>query len=458
MMKKNFLAVLMACLLAIPAYAEEIPNQVEEGTATKQETQVVVSTLDELQEAVAKANDGDVIELSRTIKMVGESISTDKDITIACSENFEDNAMFDLMGSSVIGLSFKGGKADQIFVVTDFQEQETIIQNCTFDGNSTSEAICVYGAEKENLVKVIDCEFKNCFRSAISARTSTDVVIDRCHIRETYAIDASGAVDSSGKVTLNDCIITGNSSFANAGVRCSGTLIVSGGQIQDNIIRTTDNGAAVDIFCSGIWSITDEKAEDAGYYDATTGEKLSLPVYESNVLAKLIYLKDEDAKKYFSFLSEPDTSESDDNNPPELPQEPTKQPEEEENSANQPEVPPQKPIFPPTGSGEDDNSEQTPEPPKESVDSEGAEDKGNSADEPETPSQPPQGEDVDNSDDNTPQSPEKPMDPSQGDAMDELDNNTDTTSDAPQRPQEPANSASNNMPPTGRQTAPRSPL
>lgn len=288
MTKKLFLTALMLCLLIAPAHAEEIADQaIEDNT---QNSPVVVATLDELQEAIAAADDGDIIEITQTIKIAGEDISTDKDITIVCAECFEDNTMFNAKEGSIVGLSFKGGRAEQIFAVVNDQEQKTIFQNCKFDGENVAVAVNIYGvvdisgSGKKNFVRIIDSEFTNCFRNAISARASTDVVVERCYVHDTYAIDASAAVESSGKVTLNDCIVTGNSSFANAGVLCSGTLIVSGGQIRDNTIRSTDIGVAVDIFCSGTWSIIDEGTEDAGYYDAATGEKLALPIYQNDTL------------------------------------------------------------------------------------------------------------------------------------------------------------------------------
>lgn len=182
-------------------------------------------------------------------------------------------------------------------------------------------------------------------------------------------------MESSSKLTLNDCVIIGNSSYANAGVLCSGTLIVSGGQIRDNTIRSTEIGVAVDIFCSGTWSIIDKGTEDAGYYDAATGEKLSLPIHENDTLARLVYLKDEDAKEYFSFLFEPDTGEGDENNIPELPQEPTQTPEDSErengdgdSSGKQPETPDQ-PLQGEDGDSTDDNTPQLPEQPQEPIDS-----------------------------------------------------------------------------------------
>lgn len=417
-MKRVFWAVLMVCLLIAPARAEEISDQRVEDSM--QNSLVVVATLDELQEAIAAADSGDTIEISQMIKMSGGNISTDKEITIACAENFEGYCMFNVVGASVIGLSFKGGNVGQIFAVTDYQGQETIFRDCVFDGDNVTVAISAFGTATGNSVRIIESEFKNCFRNAISGRPSTDIVIDRCYIHDTYSIDASAAVDSSGKVTLNDCMVTGNSSFANAGVLCTGTLIVSGGQIRDNTIRSTDVGVAVDIYCSGTWSIIDEETEDAGYYNAATGEKLSLPIHESDALARLVYLKDENAKEYFSFLLELDTSEGNENGIPELPQEP---------------------VSPPADDEESDDPEQIPEPPKGPADSEEEKDEGDpSGKQPETPDQPLQGEDGNISDDDKPQSPEQPITPPQD------DNITDTTPDTPQQPQEPVDSPPNYIP------------
>lgn len=395
-MKRAFWTVLVVCLLIAPARAEETPDQPVEDSV--QNSHVVVATLDELQEAIAVANNGDTIEISQMIKMNGGILSTDKEITIACAENFEGYCMFNVVGVSVTGLSFKGGNVGQIFAVTDYQGQETIFRDCVFDGDNVTVAISTFGTAMENSVRITESEFKNCFRNAISGRPSTDIVIDRCYIHDTYAIDASAAVDSLGKVTLNDCMVTGNSSFANAGVLCTGTLIVSGGQIRDNTIRSTDVGVAVDIYCSGTWSIIDEGTEDAGYYEVATGEKLSLPIHESDTLAKLVYLKDEDAKEYFSFLLEPDIGEDDGNNTPEPPQEPTQPPEGEkpdnpdigdQNTPQQPEQPPQ------DGSG-DDPIDTPPQPPEQ-------------------PEKPPQDDTTDNPLDTTPDTPQPPQQPSNGD-------------------------------------------
>lgn len=363
-MKRAFWAVLMVCLLIAPARAEEISDQPVEDSV--QNSHVVVATLDELQEAIAAADSGDTIEISQMIKMSGGSISTDKEITIACAENFEGYCMFNVVGASVIGLSFKGGNVGQIFAVTDYQGQETIFRDCVFDGDNIAVAIRVFGAATENSVRIIDSEFKNCYINAISGRISTNIVIERCYIHDTYAKDASAAVDSSGKVALNDCIVTGNSSFANAGVLCTGTLIVSGGQIRDNTIRSTEVGTAVDIFCSGTWSIIGEGTEGEGYYDVATGKKLSLPIHENDMIAKLVYLKDEDAKEYFSFLLEPDIGD--------------------QNTPQQPEQPPQ------DGNGDD------PETPPQT---------------PEQPEEPPQDDPTDNSTDTTPNTPQLPQKPSE---------------------------------------------
>jgi hypothetical protein len=143
-MKRAFLTALMVCLLIVPARAEEVAYQpVEDNT---QASHVVVATLDELQEAIATADDGDVIEIAQTIKITGEDISTDKDVTIVCAECFEDSTMFNAREGFIAGLSFKGGRAKQIFAVVNDQEEETIFQNCKFDGENEAVAVNIYGA------------------------------------------------------------------------------------------------------------------------------------------------------------------------------------------------------------------------------------------------------------------------------------------------------------------------
>jgi len=351
-MKRVFWAALMVCLLIAPARAEKISDQPVEEYA--QNSHVVVATLDELQEAIAVADNGDTIEISQMIKMSGGNISADKEITIACAENFEGYCMFNVVGTSVTGLSFKGGNVGQIFAVTDYQGQETIFRDCVFDGDNITVAIRVFGTATENSVRIIDSEFKNCYNNAISGRISTNIVIDHCYIHDTYAEDASAAVDSSGKVALNDCIVTGNSSFANAGVLCTGTLIVSGGQIRDNTIRSTEVGTAVDIFCSGMWSIIGEGTEGEGYYDVATGKKLSLPIHENDMIAKLVYLKDEDAKEYFSFLLEPDVGDDPIDPPPQTPEQP-EEPPKDDTTDNPLDTTPETPQPPQKPSNGDDS-------------------------------------------------------------------------------------------------------
>lgn len=166
-MKRIFLIVLMVCLLIAPARAAEAVDQpVEDNT---QNPHVMVATLDELQEAIAAANDGDTIEIAQTIKIAGEDISTDKDITIACAECFEDSTMFRTREGSIVGLSFKGGRAKEIFAVVNGQEEKTIFQNCKFDGENVAVAVNIYGAidisgsGKPNFIRIIDSEFMNCF-------------------------------------------------------------------------------------------------------------------------------------------------------------------------------------------------------------------------------------------------------------------------------------------------------
>ena len=73
-MKRAFLTALMVCLLIAPARAEEVTHQPVGDNI--QASHVVVSTLDELQEAIVAADDGDTIEIAATIRVQNEEIVT----------------------------------------------------------------------------------------------------------------------------------------------------------------------------------------------------------------------------------------------------------------------------------------------------------------------------------------------------------------------------------------------
>lgn len=372
-MKRVFAALLTVCLLmgfVTPAYADEVEDQ-PVAEIEERQNPVVVSTLDELQEAIAAAEDGDTILISDTIYIVETTLSSEKNITIRCSDDFTGKDMLQTYGGSIMGFTFLGEGVSTIIAVADNHRlQETFIQDCTFDGCGVAIGIYVSGA-KPNCVEITDCEFSNCLKSAVSGRANTNIEMNGCYVHDTYREDAGGAVDSADTLTLNGCLITGNNSHANSGVFSSGTLTISDCQIRDNIARSNDR-VAVDIYCNGEWSITDEDDGVGGFYDASTGEKIILPVVGCTNVAKLIYLTDEAARDYFTPISddqkedEPAPAEPQPTPDDEEPETPTPTPEAEEPTNPKPAP---DPIPEPTSQPEtplpDDAYEDTPQPPQE---------------------------------------------------------------------------------------------
>lgn len=306
-MKKLCALLLAVCLtMGIPmsAYALEnddpaLPEEAETVSVSKaEEATVVVGTLEELQAAIDAAEEGDTIALSQTITVNGDTLSTDKGIKITCADNFAESQMMRVYSGTIIGLTIKGTATYSLEIACG-KNSETLIENCTFDGMGTSIAVKVYGAANST-VQIKNCELKNCYGNAVKAMTETNIAMEDCYVHNTIGTDAAGAVQSSGTLALKNCIITQNQAFANAGVMSSGNLSISDCQISGNTITSTDKASAVDIFCSGIWSITDDPHDGAGYYDTASGEKIALPVSECENLARLIYLSDEDAAIYFA--------------------------------------------------------------------------------------------------------------------------------------------------------------
>lgn len=403
-MKRLLSFALIACLMfgtAIPARAAEE----SEGKAVPEEPVeeiVTVSTLEELTTAIEAADDGDTIAVSQKISINGETLSCDKDIAIIRADEFEEGEMFSFTGGTVRGLKFKetlprpeyeGYSAYLMIKVSG--EQETIFENCAFDGGDVSTAVKIYGYPYQCKVQFNNCEFANCYKNAICGNPYSIIEANSCYLHDTYAWDASGTVEGGGTIILNECVITQNTSVANAGVFCTGTLTISNCEIKDNIATNEYDKVAVDIFCNGTWSVTDEAHEGAGFYDVTTGEKIELPITESTSLAKLIYLSDDEAAEFFAPAPNPDdgtdTPGEEDNVPEEGEEDPSEGDDTEDNTDDEPETPPaEEPQAPESGDNitnpdgeqsypdnpsEDDNTdispdeEMPPAPPQESTES-----------------------------------------------------------------------------------------
>ena len=140
-MKKLLSALLMVCLLVVPAYAEEISDQ-QVGDRPQMDC-IVVSTLDELQAAIATANDADSNVVSQTITIKHQELVSEKNITLIRAAGFSNCLLGLYDGSAVSGFTIidDGQKTCSVYAET---HSETIsISNCTFIGGNNNYPVLV---------------------------------------------------------------------------------------------------------------------------------------------------------------------------------------------------------------------------------------------------------------------------------------------------------------------------
>ena len=136
-MKKAILTVLTILMLVIPAYAAEGDAATDQPIQQEQEP-VVVAALDELQDAIDAAEDGDTIALDATIKMLdGDTLVTDKHITLVRHEGLKKTGgrMIEIYGGGIIsGFSFvENGLISSATITTRAEGNgEIVIEDCSF--------------------------------------------------------------------------------------------------------------------------------------------------------------------------------------------------------------------------------------------------------------------------------------------------------------------------------------
>ena len=293
-MKKVILIVLTMLILAIPAFAAE------ENTATDQPIQqeqepVVVATLDELQAAIDTAEEDDVIYLSTEIHIEGETLETDKKLTIV-SGNAENNALLYLDdGAKISGFSFAGDNS-ALIVVNYATNNGVTISNCIFDynGNDYLEFIRICGDLNINKVYIDHCTFSGATGRAITITAYTDVQIDSCNFERNHTNSAGGAISSSGKLQILNSTFTDNSSSA---VNSPDDLLIKNCQFSENFIA--HSGEKNDIFSTGKTTIINDLDDSHDYYNEITGEKIEMPLTDYEGTIQLIRLTEEQAAEYF---------------------------------------------------------------------------------------------------------------------------------------------------------------
>lgn len=418
-MKKLLLSVLLAFVLVIPAYA------VERDDPAAELRPVTVGTLEELQEAIAAAKDGDTIYVSAEIKLRNLTLETQQDITITRADGYAGR-IFRIYDDAVVdGFTFSdNGSAEGGIIIVDTATNQGIrLQNCNFlhEGEKSLQFLRITGGNK---AKISHCIFDGATYQAISIMSNTDVEIETCTLRgNTYSL-TGGAVQTSGKLLIRDSTFTDNAANAGGAVYSSGDLTLENCQFYGNLIKAPKFGK--DVFSMGTLTISDEQQEEAGFYDDVSGEKYVLPLDSFSGTAKLAYLTTEQAAEYFAPPAPPqddsddpdDPGEDDGEDTPETPQEPGDQ--EDGTDTTDDENPSQEPTE--DGTGEEKQQE-----PQD-------QDKDDPADNP---------EDTDNSDDQQDSKSDDPQDtPSEPEETTPEPSNDDSSDDdytPPYRPSRPSN-------------------
>lgn len=369
-MKKMLSLLLVFALvlsMATSAFAAEGTDWGEQPQEQEDQTAPTVSTLEELQAAIAAAKDGDTIAISAEITLDAVTLETNKRIVIIRSDTYPSGTLIRLYnGAKISGFIFEEPTDSTIICVSSW-ETAIEIKNCQFIGNSmnTQSFINAYGGiNYPNQVKIDSCYFDGATKSAIVCTNGLTLTITDSALTNNSSSTPGGAIYSGGTLILNNCIITDNHAVAGGGIYCNGDLTLTNCQFSGNEVENKMYGT--DILSLGTLSITDEQVDGVGYYEESTGEKVTLPLTDYANVAKLIYLTDEQAAEYFapeepdnpgdtegneqnggednSNPDEPDESEPD--NPAETPSEPQDKPDSSDDDYEPPVYRPVRPTKP----------------------------------------------------------------------------------------------------------------
>ena len=363
-MKKMLSLLLVFTLvlsMATSAFAAEGTDCGEQPQDQEDQTAPTVSTLEELQAAIAAAKDGDTIAISEEITLDAVTLETNKRIVIIRSDTYPSGTLIRLYnGAKISGFIFEEPMDSTIICVSSW-ETAIEIKNCQFIGNSmnTQSFINAYGGiNYPNQVRIDSCYFDGATKSAIVCTNGLTLTITDSGFTDNSSLTQGGAIYSSSTLILDNCIFTGNKAVSGGGVYCSGDLTITDCQFSENQIENKTFGT--DILSLGILTMTDDPRDGTGYYEESTGEKIVLPLTDYASTAKLIFLTDEQAAEYFA-PEEPDNPDEEPDTP-ETPSEPPEQPDNGEDG-DAPIEPEESPTTPEGPQDKPDSSDDDYEPP-----------------------------------------------------------------------------------------------
>lgn len=324
---KKMLSLLLVFALVLSASTSAMAADDTEGGEQPQEsenqTTVTVGTLDELETAIAAAEDGDSIAISKCIKLKNVSLITDKDVTLVPSDNSVGVLIEMSKGSQLSGFTlFTNACA---VLISNYEGGEVTIANCVFVGNENyyNFLVNITGGT----VQISDSDFQYGKDIALNISASCAVTVERCSFIGNATIMQGAGIHNMGECYVEDSSFTNNTAGVGGGIYNSGTMKIIGCTYSGN--KSTDT-IGQDIVSEGTLSINDNPQDGAGYYEESTGEKVSLPLADCANTAKLIYLTDEQAAKYFAPVQdEPEEEPIPDDEPPiETPTTPSEPPQD----------------------------------------------------------------------------------------------------------------------------------
>lgn len=310
---------------SLTAYATE--ELVTDETPTPEQTvepaPVEVTSLEELLSAIEAAEDGDTIYIAKKIWINGETLITDKEITLKPSDS---------LTSEMIYVTQQGGKIQGFYFSENEKQRNTIsiasgnnaenvllIKDCIFDGNSVHSGsfLCNFAYLS---IQLYNCSFINNMDFAVSLHGDNDI-IDGCTFKNNMSILSGAAFTSGGNLQIRNSTITGNSS----GIYNTGTMTMESCIVYGN---TLDKESPCDIRNDRTLNI-DTVADERSFYEKSTGAKIDVPMDAYQKMAWLFCFTDEEAQLYFLQSEEEIIPPSDDDSEneidptvPETPEEP----------------------------------------------------------------------------------------------------------------------------------------
>lgn len=283
--RTRLLSALLSCLLLFSLFSTTVLATEDEESPddSQSETPVVVSSLEELQAAIAAAEDGDIIALSGGINIIENCIVGDaeKQITVV---PFDEtiNTYFNIYGDNVNSIVFQNiildGMNYPCSAAIDVNKYNTgeiktnlsllnvtvrnvssnwvpislfataaQIENCHFENNQGNRAgaIWISGASSINIRKSAFCNNKSTgCGGAITCQGTleiTDCTISKNQAAyETTDAYVGGGIQVTGTANITSCTITENDATLGGGVAVDGDTNIIDTAIYANI---GENGA-----------------------------------------------------------------------------------------------------------------------------------------------------------------------------------------------------------------------